>query len=76
MGPGYFILAIMGCGDGTAMCQEVRDTGRVYRSEVECLADSEATLMSASELSYPEIMVECRAISPQVAQRRMANPAG
>ena len=75
MGPGYFILAIMGCGDGTAMCQEIRDTGRVYRSEIECMADSETTLMDASGLSFPEIMVECRRISPQMAQRRMS-PAG
>lgn len=75
MGPGYFILAVMGCGDASAICQEVRDTGQVYRSELECLADSETALTNASERSYPEIMVECRSISPQMAQRRM-NPAG
>lgn len=71
MGPSYFILAVMGCGDGSALCQEVTDTGTVYRSEVACLADSEAALMNASDLSYPEILVECRSITPQMAQARM-----
>lgn len=71
MGPAYFILAIMGCGDGSAGCQLVREEERVYRSEVACVADTEAALNNALELSFPEIMADCRRISPEMAEARI-----
>lgn len=72
MGPGYFILAIMGCGDGAAMCEEIQRLEPVYRSEYECLADSEAALHAASASPYPMIVAECQQLSPQIAQARLS----
>lgn len=72
MGPAYFVLAIMGCGDGSAACQLVREEERVYRSEVECIADTETALSNATDLSFPEIMADCRSISPEMAAARMS----
>lgn len=70
MGPGYFILAIMGCGDGAALCDDIREAEPVYRSEVACMADSEAALNAATDAPYPMLMAECRRISPQMAEAR------
>lgn len=70
MGPGYFILAIMGCGDSAVMCEDIRQTESVYRSEVACLADSDAALQASDDAPYPMLMAECRQISPQLAQAR------
>jgi len=75
MDPAYFVLAIMGCGDGSAACQLVREEQRVYRSEIECVADTDAALSGAMDLSFPEIMVDCRRISPEMARRRIAESA-
>ncbi|MCA1748745.1 MAG: hypothetical protein LC634_04180 [Sphingomonadales bacterium] len=72
MGPGYFILAIMGCGDGAVMCEDIRETQPVYRSEAACLADSDAALDSATDAPYPLLVAECRRISPQMAEARSA----
>lgn len=72
MGSAYFVLAVMGCGDAGGMCVDVRDTGRVYRNQLECVADTEAALNDALSISYPEIAVECRSISAQTAAARIA----
>lgn len=71
MGPAYFVLAVMGCGDGAAECQLVREERRLYASEVACIADAQQALEGAVELSFPEIMADCRRISPEMAQARM-----
>lgn len=68
MGPAYFILAIMGCGDGAVMCEDIRLTEAVYRSEAGCFAQSEAALIAASDSPYPTIVAECRRVSRQVAE--------
>lgn len=72
MGPAYFVMAVLGCGDAGAMCVDVRDTGRVYRSQIECAAATEAALNDAMDVSYPEVAVQCRAISAQNVAARMA----
>lgn len=71
MEAGYFILAILGCGDGAVMCDDIREAAPVYRSEVECLADSDAMLRAASDAPYPMLMAECRRISLQMAEARI-----
>lgn len=71
MGPGYFILAIMGCGDSAVMCEDIRQVEAVYRSEVACLADSDNALQDSIEAPYPMLMAECRQVSPQLAQNRV-----
>lgn len=67
MGPGFFILAIMGCGDGGAMCQQVAREDTVYRSEAACLAGSDEVLIRESNRPFPLLMAECRPYAPQTA---------
>jgi hypothetical protein len=67
MGPGYFILAILGCGDGAAMCEQVAREETIYRSEAACLAGSEDVLIRESSRPYPLLMAECQPFRPQTA---------
>jgi len=38
MGPAYFVLAVLGCGDAETMCREVRVVDARYQSAAECMA--------------------------------------
>ena len=76
MGPGYFVLAIMGCADGAVDCHDIRREEAVYRSEIACMAESEAALYRASSEPYPLLMAECRRVSPQLAQGRSGRVGG
>ncbi|TVV71538.1 hypothetical protein FOY91_16625 [Sphingomonas solaris] len=60
MGPVFYIMAILGCGDGQAACQQVRTVETHYASPDACTAAMPAALMDQSDLSYPEVMAECR----------------
>lgn len=67
MEPGLFVLAILGCGDGATMCQQVAREDAVYRSEAACLEGSEEALVRESSRPYPLLMAECRPYSAQSA---------
>lgn len=67
MGPGYFVLAIMGCADGAAMCEQVAREETVFRSEAACMAESETALLRESDQPYPLLLAECQSVTPQVA---------
>lgn len=73
MGPGFFILAVMGCADSGMMCEEIERRETLYRSEVACMADSEDALVAASEASYPMLLAQCHRVSPQIAEAAGAN---
>jgi hypothetical protein len=69
MGPVFYVMAIMGCGDGATMCEQVARGDDVYRSEAACYAQSEQALIRASGEPYPLILAECQQVSRQVAER-------
>jgi hypothetical protein len=68
MGPVFYVMAIMGCGDGAAMCEQVAREDTVYQSEAACYEDTDTALIRASSQPYPMIMAECREVSRQVAE--------
>jgi hypothetical protein len=59
MGPGIFLIAIMGCGDGDAPCQQVRLLDTRYQSRAECVAASEAALLANANVDYPSVVAQC-----------------
>ncbi|NNC73081.1 MAG: hypothetical protein HKN78_09435 [Sphingomonadaceae bacterium] len=72
MGPGYFVLAIMGCADGGSMCAEIGRRETVFRSEAACMAESDAALIEASIEPYPLLLAECRSVTQRVAEAASA----
>ena len=59
MGPGYFVIAILGCGDGGVSCQTVATPATHYASEQACLAARGEALMANSDLDFPTLFAHC-----------------
>lgn len=60
MEPLYFVIAIMGCGDAGAACQQARVEPVQYRSALECQAAMPAALVRNNDLSFPELTGACQ----------------
>ncbi len=78
MGPGYFILAIMGCGDGATMCEQIALRETTFRSETACMAETESALDEAMDQPFPLLLADCRRVRPQTVEterRRDSRPA-
>ncbi len=63
MGPAYFVIAIMGCGDAGNACQTVATPAAHYSSEQACLAARGDALMANSDLDFPMLLAECLPVS-------------
>jgi hypothetical protein len=59
MGPGVFIIAIMGCGEGDAPCRQVRTLEARYESQAQCIAATEAAVTRNSDVEYPVVVAQC-----------------
>ncbi len=68
MEPVLYIMAILGCGEGEAACQQVRTVDVHYASEAECNAATEAQLMRNSDLVFPLVVAQCRTMGAQPAR--------
>jgi hypothetical protein len=67
MGPAYFVIAIMGCGDGADACQTVATPAAHYASEQACLAARSDALMANSDLDFPTLLAECQRVAPKAS---------
>lgn len=71
MGAGFFLIAIMGCADGSSACTPVATTPARYESFVACSAATNQALLASTEFDFPMIVAECRpAAAPASADRR------
>jgi hypothetical protein len=60
MGPGYFVIAILGCADGGSACTPVATLQSHYATEAECMASTGAALIENSNFDYPTLVARCR----------------
>jgi hypothetical protein len=67
MGAGYFIIAILGCADSGEACRPVASPPTHYASEQACMAARGDALMANSDLNFPTLFAECRAIAPKAS---------
>ncbi len=73
MGAGLFLIAILGCSDGSAACTPVATMPTRYESRAACAAATTAALTASTEFDYPTIVAECRpAAVPASADRQQA----
>jgi acyl-CoA synthetase (AMP-forming)/AMP-acid ligase II len=61
MGPGYFVIAILGCADGGASCTPVATLQTRYESAQQCAAATAPALEQNSNFDFPTLLAECRA---------------
>lgn len=60
MGPVYYVIAILGCGDGSVQCAPVATVPTQYQSEAACAAATQDALMRNSDLDFPTLVAQCR----------------
>jgi hypothetical protein len=60
MGPGFYVIAIMGCADGSAACTNVATMPTRYESREVCAAATAPALASNSDFDFPTLIAECR----------------
>jgi|tagenome__1003787_1003787.scaffolds.fasta_scaffold19792350_2 hypothetical protein len=78
MGPGYFVIAILGCADGGSACTPVATLQTRYSSEAECTAATVPALEANSNFDFPTLLARCRSgdsAMTKEAQREKPLPA-
>ena len=71
MGAGFFLIAILGCADGSAACTPVATMPTRYESRAACAAATNAALATSTEFDFPTIVAECRPVlAPAAASRQ------
>ena len=74
MGPGFFIIAIMGCADGSVGCTPVATMPTRYESQSACAAATGSALASNTDFDFPTLLAECRPGSAPAANRTDRKP--
>ncbi|QNM82054.1 hypothetical protein H8M03_08405 [Sphingomonas sabuli] len=74
MGPGYFIIAILGCADGSAACTQVMTVPTRYESEEACAAATSDALLANSNFDFPSLLAECRPAKAAASVEKAEQP--
>ena len=69
MGPAYYVIAIFGCADGSAACAPAATMPVQYESRELCEAKVGAALAANTDLDFPTLEAECRAVNRPVSTR-------
>jgi hypothetical protein len=67
MGPGYFLIAILGCADGGASCTPVATLQTRYDTEEQCSAATAGALEAHNDFDFPTLVARCRAVARPAA---------
>ena len=62
MGPAYFVIAILGCADGSQGCTRVATMPAQYIDQRSCAAATSKALEASADLDFPALVAECRAV--------------
>lgn len=71
MGSIFYVIAIMGCGDGQMQCAQQRVEPARYATAAQCRAAMPAVLARNTDLDYPTLSAACRQVGQSMAQRDM-----
>ena len=69
MGPGFYVIAILGCADGSAGCTPVATLSTRYESRAACVAATSSALSANSDFDYPTLYAQCRPAKAPAADR-------
>jgi len=70
MGPGYFVIAILGCADGGSACTLGATLQTHYATEAQCSEATGAALIENSNFDYPTLVARCRPEQTKSADAR------
>ena len=75
MAAGYFIIAILGCADGSTQCTPVMTAPTRYESEAACTAAAPGVLMANTNFDFPSLSAECRPVKAPAAAEKVDRPS-
>jgi len=61
MEPVYYVIAILGCADGSAQCTPVATVPTHYVSQEACASNTQDALLANSSFDFPTLIAQCRA---------------
>jgi len=67
MGPLFFVMAILGCADGSEQCTEARLVPVRYSTMAQCRAALADQIARNTDVPYPVIGADCRRMGAQIA---------
>ncbi len=70
MEPLFYVMAIMGCGDGSTQCAQARVEPVHYQSIQACQAAMPGALQRNSDLAFPVISAACHANGQLLTQQQ------
>ncbi len=76
MEPLFYVMAIMGCGDGNVQCTEARIVPVHYASMAQCRAALPDQLAKNTDVPYPTIGASCRTKGAMMATSGVKAPRG
>lgn len=68
MNPMFFVMAIMGCGDGATQCTEARIVPVRYETMAQCHAALPQQLAQNTDVPFPMIGANCRRQGNEMAK--------
>ena len=68
MGPGFYVIAILGCADGSAACTPVATMPTRYESRDSCQAATGDALMTGGDFDFPTLLAQCRPAKAPAAE--------
>jgi hypothetical protein len=60
MGPAFYVMAILGCGEAETACEPVANVATQYHSAEACNAATTAAIEKHSDALYPVVVAQCR----------------
>jgi hypothetical protein len=75
MGAGYFVIAILGCGDGSAACTPVATVPTHYATEQQCNSATSEALTRSTDFDFPTIVARCRSVETPVSSKADSPPS-
>lgn len=70
MGPVSYVIAILGCADGGAACQQVAIAPARYESAAACEAATGGVLSGSTDFDFPTLVARCRTDKGRTAVER------
>jgi hypothetical protein len=75
MGPGYFIIAILGCADGGSACTPVATLQTRYATSEQCVAATGPALEANNNFDFPTLVARCRSGAAPLSADAEPTPA-
>ncbi|SFP83311.1 hypothetical protein [Sphingomonas rubra] len=72
----FYVVAILGCGDGNAPCTQARLVPTRYETLAQCRAALPQQIAMNTDLAFPSIGADCRATGTRVAKAEGAKRQG